>query len=75
MDYNSSEWKPISFVLVEYPKGKCIQNCDSIEHPGHYVRIIYTYTYRGTIVNDFVLWKFVFLYFLQEIYSENYWHG
>ncbi|XP_037024239.1 dolichyldiphosphatase 1-like [Bradysia coprophila] len=21
MDYNSSEWKPISFVLVEYPKG------------------------------------------------------
>lgn len=24
MDYNSSEWKPISFVLVEYPKGKLL---------------------------------------------------
>lgn len=28
MDYNSSEWKPISFVLVEYPKGKLLPKCD-----------------------------------------------
>lgn len=30
MDYNSSEWKPISFVLVEYPKGKLLSECNFI---------------------------------------------
>lgn len=28
--YNSSEWKPLTFTLVEYPKGKFVQTLNVI---------------------------------------------
>lgn len=37
--YNSSEWKPISFVLVEYPKGKLSSLCYIINNSNPFIRI------------------------------------